>query len=107
MNSRDFRNIRKAKKILKEERYSDSKERIINEILDLMDSLKSELDESVTKFSLVDFLEALNAITLVTEEKEVKEIESTKYYSDEDEANMSSYGRAAYHSAGGDATGYY
>lgn len=72
MNSRDFRNIREAKKILKEERYSDSKESMINQILDRMDDLKSELDESVTKSSLVDLIEALTAIDLVTEEKEVK-----------------------------------
>lgn len=70
MNSRDFRNIREAKKILKEERYSDSKEDMINQILDRMDELKSELDESVTKKSMVDLLEALIAIELVTEEKE-------------------------------------
>lgn len=95
------------KQILKEESYADSKEDMIKEILDRMDSLKSELDESVTKLSLVRLIEALTSITLVTEEREVKEIEPTKYYSDEDEANMSSYGKAAYHSAGGDATGNY
>lgn len=66
-----------------EDRYSDSKEDMINQILDIMDSLKSELDESVTKSSMVDLLEALNAIELVTEEKEVKEITPPKDYGDE------------------------
>lgn len=66
-----------------DDRFSDSKESMINEILDLMDSLKSELDESVTKFSLVYFLEALDTITLVTEEKEVKEITPSKDYGGE------------------------
>tara|TARA_R110002020_G_scaffold443409_1_gene654656 strand:+ start:86 stop:538 length:453 start_codon:yes stop_codon:yes gene_type:complete len=58
------------KNIIKKERYSDSKEDMIYQILDIMDDLKSELDESVTKSSMVDLLEALIAIELVTEEKE-------------------------------------
>ena len=71
------------KNTIKKDRYSDSKESMINQILDIMDSLKSELDESVTKSSLVDFLEALDTITLVTEEKEVKEITPPKDYGGE------------------------
>ena len=71
------------KNTIKKDRYSDSKESMINEILDRMDDLKSELDESVTKSSLVDLIEALTAIDLVTEEKEVKEITPPKDYGGE------------------------
>ena len=50
------------------------------------------LDESVTKFSLVDLLEALSGITLMTEEKEVKEIKRPMDYGGEDEYSERSRG---------------
>ena len=71
------------KNTIKKDRYSDSKESMINQIIDIMDDLKSELDESVTKSSLVDLIEALTAIDLATEEKEVKEITPPKDYGGE------------------------
>ena len=92
MNGRDYRNIREAKRILKNERFSDSKEYMIEQIVDIMDSLKGELDESVTKVSLVDLLEALSGITLMTEEKEVKEIKRPMDYGGEDEYSERSRG---------------
>ena len=83
-----------------DDRYSDSKESMINQILDRMDSLKSELDESVTKLSLVRLIEALRSITLVTEEKEVKDISSTPY-SRKEEAEAEANEDAYFYEAGG------
>lgn len=47
----------------------DSKTHMIDQILDLMEDIKNDLDESVTKQSMVALLEALSAIELVKEEK--------------------------------------
>ena len=47
----------------------DSKAHMIDQILDLMEDIQNDLDESVTKQSMVDLLEALTAIELVKEEE--------------------------------------
>ncbi len=47
----------------------DSKAHMIDQILDRMEDIENDLDESVTKQSMVDLLEALTAIELVKEEK--------------------------------------
>ncbi len=47
----------------------DSKAHMIDQILDRMEDIENDLDESVTKKSMVALLEALSAIELVKEEK--------------------------------------
>jgi len=48
---------------------ADSKSHMIDQILDRMEDIENDLDESVTKQSMADLLEALTAIELVKEKK--------------------------------------
>jgi len=47
----------------------DSKTHMIDQILELMEDIQNDLDESVAKTSMVDLLEALSAVELIKEEE--------------------------------------
>lgn len=58
----------------------DSKTHMIDQILDRMEDIENDLDESVTKQSMVALLEALSAIELVKEEEpKAKKTETNEF----------------------------